>query len=174
MNLKKSTTVRNTSRKNYYYIPDILKVCVITSMDLLSSKNSDFQLKVSSVLNRNVKEFGKKFLYDGREDTCWNSEQGSPQSVQIRFDTKKTVGEIQLMLQGGFVGKNCSVQFIKDDSCSFEKVLDFSPEDANKLQKFIFDQPVSGIEFKIIFEDSTDFFGRITLYQLKLISPSSS
>jgi hypothetical protein len=43
----------------------------------------DFRVKVSSVLNRNVKEFGKQFLFDGREDTCWNSDQGSPQIIQV-------------------------------------------------------------------------------------------
>ena len=29
--------------------------------------------RVSSVLNRDVKQFGKKFLFDGDDDTCWNS-----------------------------------------------------------------------------------------------------
>ena len=31
--------------------------------------------RVSSVLNRDVKQFGKKFMFDGEEDTCWNSDQ---------------------------------------------------------------------------------------------------
>lgn len=29
---------------------------------------------VSSVLNKNAKEYGKKFLYDGKDETCWNSD----------------------------------------------------------------------------------------------------
>ena len=33
------------------------------------------KLSVSSVLDRNAKEYGKKFLLDGEEDTCWNSDQ---------------------------------------------------------------------------------------------------
>ena len=33
--------------------------------------------RVSSVLNRDVKQFGKKFLFDGHDDTCWNSDQVS-------------------------------------------------------------------------------------------------
>ena len=33
------------------------------------------KISVSSVLDRNAKEYGKQFLYDGREDTCWNSDQ---------------------------------------------------------------------------------------------------
>ena len=32
---------------------------------------------VSSVLNRDVKQYGKKFLFDKKDDTCWNSDQVS-------------------------------------------------------------------------------------------------
>lgn len=31
--------------------------------------------RVSSVLNRDVKQFGKKHLFDDDEETCWNSDQ---------------------------------------------------------------------------------------------------
>lgn len=31
--------------------------------------------RVSSVLNRDVKQFGKKFMFDGEEESCWNSDQ---------------------------------------------------------------------------------------------------
>lgn len=40
---------------------------------------------VSSVLNRDVKQFGKKFLFDNNDDTCWNSDQVS--NVAIIFWT---------------------------------------------------------------------------------------
>ena len=33
--------------------------------------------RVSSTLNRDTKQFGKKHLFDDREDTCWNSDQVS-------------------------------------------------------------------------------------------------
>ena len=33
------------------------------------------KISVSSVLDRNAKEYGKQFLLDGEEDTCWNSDQ---------------------------------------------------------------------------------------------------
>ncbi|CAB3386450.1 Hypothetical predicted protein [Cloeon dipterum] len=36
---------------------------------------TQFNCRVSSTLNRNVKEYGKKFMFDGQEDTCWNSDQ---------------------------------------------------------------------------------------------------
>jgi len=31
--------------------------------------------RVSSVLNRDVRQFGKKFMFDGKDETCWNSDQ---------------------------------------------------------------------------------------------------
>lgn len=31
--------------------------------------------RVSSVLNRDVKQFGKKHMFDANEETCWNSDQ---------------------------------------------------------------------------------------------------
>jgi len=31
--------------------------------------------RVSSVINRDTKQFGKKHLIDGHVDTCWNSDQ---------------------------------------------------------------------------------------------------
>lgn len=134
----------------------------------------DFEsARVSSVLNRNVKEFGKKFLFDGREDTCWNSEQGTPQWVQVNYGTVKEVTELQIMFQGGFAGKSCWIEVKKSEEGQFEKASDFYPEDTNKLQKFSFsDSPTlpKGCAFKIVFSDSTDFFGRITIYQLNLVT----
>lgn len=135
-------------------------------MDLLSDK-STFTPKVSSVLNKNVKEFGKKFLFDGREDTCWNSDQGSPQFVVISFSAPQTqtIRQLQIQFQGGFVGTQCYI-VVNDDEAN---KVEFFPEDTNKLQTF----PVNLVEcqnLKIVFGGSTDFFGRVTIYQLKLIT----
>jgi len=58
------------------------------------------RIKVSSVLDRNVKAYGKVYLTDGREDTCWNSDQGSPQSIVIDFERDVLIHQIQLMFQG--------------------------------------------------------------------------
>ena len=130
----------------------------------------EFSCRVSSVLNRNVKEFGKKFLFDGREDTCWNSDQGSPQWVQVTFAAEVTVKTLKVMFQGGFAGKGCSLVVCSSEQGSEEKCLDFYPEDSNKLQSFELDRPATGKTFKVVFRESTDFFGRVTIYQLQLIS----
>ena len=130
----------------------------------LLSDNSLFNAKVSSVLNKNVKEFGKKFLFDDREDTCWNSDQGTPQFIYLTFDPSvKNVRELQIQFQGGFVGKDCHVVVNDKDP------VPFFPEDSNKLQTFKFEfEEVQTM--KIVFNSSTDFFGRITIYQLKLFA----
>jgi len=137
----------------------------ISSCSNLLSDQSQFTAKVSTVLNKNVKEFGKKFLFDNREDTCWNSDQGTPQFISLTFDSViKTISEIQIQFQGGFVGKSCQLIVNNDQNTP----VSFYPEDSNKLQTFHVDfQNVQTL--KIVFNDSTDFFGRITIYQLKLL-----
>ena len=42
-------------------------------MSLLADK-SHFMIRVSSVLNKDVKSFGKQFLTDRDTSTCWNSD----------------------------------------------------------------------------------------------------
>ena len=133
-------------------------------MDLLSD-SSNFAAKVSSVLNKNVKEFGKKFLFDGREDTCWNSDQGSPQFVLISFEKPpEKISQLQIQFQGGFVGTQCHVVVNETQT------VEFFPEDSNKLQTFSLDNVENCESLKIVFGASTDFFGRITIYQLKLLA----
>lgn len=39
--------------------------------------------RVSSVLNRNTRQFGKKHLFDQDEETCWNSDQVSSSTPYV-------------------------------------------------------------------------------------------
>lgn len=41
--------------------------------------------RVSSVLNRDVKQYGKKYLFDCNEETCWNSDQVKQLLVKSRY-----------------------------------------------------------------------------------------
>jgi hypothetical protein len=45
----------------------------------------------------------------------------------------------------------------------------FYPEDINPTQTFNFEPTVPLKRVKIIFEESTDFYGRITVYKLDII-----
>ena len=46
-----------------------------------------FVHRVSSVLNRDIKQFGKRCMFDGLEETCWNSDQVDG----VTFPTANTI-----------------------------------------------------------------------------------
>ncbi|ELT96047.1 hypothetical protein CAPTEDRAFT_175075 [Capitella teleta] len=126
-------------------------------------------IRVSSVLNRDVKQFGKKYMFDDDVETCWNSDSGLPQYVILDFTEPVHVNELRIKFQGGFVGKDCQVQASNGES-EFTHVTDFYPEDINSLQVFkVNDFPKGSTKVKILFAGSTDFFGRITIYKLDLL-----
>lgn len=124
--------------------------------------------RVSSVLNRDVKQFGKKFMFDSNEETCWNSDQGESQWVLLEFPQHVKVSEVRLQFQGGFSGKSCKLEGSSKDE-NLRHILNFYPEDNNSLQSFpIPDAPLVQ-KLKIVFENSTDFFGRIIVYTLDIL-----
>ncbi|KAM5191285.1 nuclear receptor 2C2-associated protein isoform 2-T2 [Mantella aurantiaca] len=100
---------------------------------------ADTVSRVSSVLQRDVKQFGKKFLFDHRDETCWNSDQGSSQWIIIEFPQMVNVSEIHIQFQGGFSSRNCILE-----ECCVEKL-------------------------RLSFPSSTDFFGRIIVYHLDVL-----
>ncbi|KAI8910770.1 nuclear receptor 2C2-associated protein [Gorgonomyces haynaldii] len=119
------------------------------------------QLAVSSVLNRD-KQFGKKHLTDGNVETCWNSEQGPNQFIIIEFDKPETISEWTLHFQGGFVGITTRIQTMSEDWITQETI---HPTDTNHRQSFK-TASISAQKFRLLFEQSSDFYGRITLYEL--------
>ncbi|XP_030833066.1 nuclear receptor 2C2-associated protein [Strongylocentrotus purpuratus] len=125
--------------------------------------------RVSSVLNRDVKQFGKKFLFDNNEETCWNSDQGTPQWASIELQEPHQCTELHLQFQGGFASKTCWVEGSLPGERP-KKLMDFYPQDDNTLQIFQFPPGCSASSYlKIVFAESTDFFGRITLYKLDIL-----
>ncbi|XP_066273851.1 nuclear receptor 2C2-associated protein-like isoform X2 [Branchiostoma lanceolatum] len=129
------------------------------------------KVRVSSVLNRDVKQFGKKFMFDGDEETCWNSDQGSPQWILVEFSEEVCPQEIQLQFQGGFVGKDCCVE-VGSGGGDLARFMDFYPEDVNSVQRFTIKEAPSVKRLRIVFPSSTDFFGRVTVYKLDIIGTS--
>ncbi|XP_078468783.1 nuclear receptor 2C2-associated protein [Lampetra fluviatilis] len=121
--------------------------------------------RVSSVLNRDGKQFGKKHLFDGNEETCWNSDQGAPQWVSVDFPQPVRVSELHVQFQGGFSGKQCLLQgFVKDDPS--KTLMEFYPEDVNSTQVFQVPPSEPIHKLKLILCSSTDLFGRIVIYRL--------
>lgn len=70
-------------------------------LDLLQS-DCIASVSVSSVLQKNTKEYGKKHLYDGKDETCWHSDQGLPQSVTLKFKEAQQLTAVGFVGQGGF------------------------------------------------------------------------
>ncbi|KAI8056616.1 hypothetical protein BDF22DRAFT_667130 [Syncephalis plumigaleata] len=132
----------------------------------MSNANSLFVLltrailiRVSSVLNRDTANYGKQHLIDGSEETCWNSDQQSPQYIALDFGRAVRPDTLQLMFQGGFVG-------------SITRVLGAAittMDGATKLEPFKLPALAAPIQrMKIIFDQSSDHYGRITVYRLEI------
>ncbi|KAG2463965.1 NR2CA protein, partial [Polypterus senegalus] len=131
--------------------------------------------RVSSVLNRDSKQFGKKHLFDGHEETCWNSDQGAIQWVLLEFPQMVKISEVRLQFQGGFASTDCRLEGCGKNEDVFTTLATFYPEDKNSLQIsfYFFHFPIHGDplahKLKIVFENSTDFFGRIIVYKLDVL-----
>ncbi|KAJ1674779.1 hypothetical protein EV182_002576 [Spiromyces aspiralis] len=97
--------------------------------------------RVSSVLNKNNTNFGKQHLFDGNEETCWNSEE--------------VIEEIRCQFQGGFAAKRMSILRANNNKSDrgdkWVLWCQFHPKDNNT----------------VMLEQGTDFFGRITMYSLE-------
>ncbi|XP_058419849.1 nuclear receptor 2C2-associated protein isoform X1 [Diceros bicornis minor] len=89
--------------------------------------------RVSSVLNRNTRQFGKKHLFDQDEETCWNSDQGPSQWVILEFPQRVRVSQLQIQFQGGFSSRRGCLEG-SQGSEALSKIVDFYPEDNNSLQ----------------------------------------
>lgn len=97
--------------------------------------------------------------------------QGLPQNILLDFPSPVSVESIVIQFQGGFVGKTCIAVGSKPESPNDYEVEigKFYPEDINPTQTFNF-TPTEGLKrVKIIFEESTDFYGRITIYKLDIV-----
>jgi hypothetical protein len=101
--------------------------------------------------------------------------QGLPQFIQLRCPNRIVPKRLSIVFQGGFVGTRCAVCIPGTDSSRTWQILcHIYPEDVNRRQSFELEptQPelleggVSSI--KLVFEESSDFFGRITVYDLNL------
>uniref|UniRef100_U3JA17 Nuclear receptor 2C2-associated protein n=1 Tax=Anas platyrhynchos platyrhynchos TaxID=8840 RepID=U3JA17_ANAPP len=122
---------------------------------------------VSSVLNRDVKQFGKQHMFDANEETCWNSDQGARQWVALDFPHTVKVSQLHIQFQGGFSSRLCTLEGEELLLGQLVKISELYPEDVNAMQiSFL---PLEVFRLKITFENSTDFFGRIVVYHLRVL-----
>lgn len=92
--------------------------------------------RVSSTLNRDAKNWGKQYLLDGSNETCWNSDQGEGQWIQLTFKEHVRPRTIHLTFQGGFAGRDCALVAVTDDEIKAEE-FKFWPEDNNQRQSLM-------------------------------------
>jgi hypothetical protein len=124
------------------------------------------KIKVSSVLNKNIKEYGKQFLIDGDCESCWQSDKSlnGTQTINLTLEQPTQLSGISIQFQGGFAANQ--VQITSGD-IELEKI---HPEDSNKLQEFKFAEKTVELEkLKLCMTESHDFYGRIIIYQLLLV-----
>ncbi|NXW80013.1 NR2CA protein, partial [Hirundo rustica] len=88
---------------------------------------------VSSVLNRDVKHFGKQHLFDGSEETCWNSDQGASQWVTLCFPRPVRVSQLHVQFQGGFSSRLCTLEGCRTGE-ELVKISELYPQDSHAMQ----------------------------------------
>ncbi|KAI0778807.1 galactose-binding like protein [Trametes elegans] len=138
--------------------------------------SADTKVKVSSTLDKSV---GKKFLTDGSPETCWTSQQGTPQYIQLSFPSPVLPKRVEITFQGGFVGTRCSVEVLskaaEGEDATWQVFTRIYPEDVNRKQVFDLAPSDTALaqrraeSIKFIFEESSDFFGRVTVYDIRLL-----
>lgn len=76
-----------------------------------------------------------------------------------------------MTFQGGFVGKKCvAVASLAVSPNNYDQGLGtLYPEDVNSTQSFNVQCSKPVQRLKLVFEESTDFFGRITIYKLDIL-----
>lgn len=100
---------------------------------------------------------------------------GLPQSIHIAFNEPMALSidsRLEIKFQGGFVGSVFHLSFDDSSGTNIYK-KSFYPDDVNDLQVLQL-EPANVIQnikkMTILFEKSSDFFGRIIIYDLRLIS----
>lgn len=72
-------------------------------------------------------------MFDGNEETCWNSDQGSPQFITVELPSAASVSHLEVKFQGGFAAKEG--ELLAGDNLGAMKVIQkFYPSDDNTLQ----------------------------------------
>ncbi|XP_042239063.1 nuclear receptor 2C2-associated protein-like [Homarus americanus] len=126
--------------------------------------------RVSSVLGKNTRELGKQYLFDGSPETCWNSDQGTPQWVALRWKEPVIVTSIIAQFQGGFCGSpDTVVEVGQEGSNCWEEVAPWHLEDVGTEQIIRLQQPRALSSLRLTFKSSTDFHGRIIMYKLDVL-----
>lgn len=129
-----------------------------------------FFFRASSVLQGNKKEYGPmNALKVEDSSSCWYSDgkEGSTQSLAIHFGRQVLPLQLKIQFQAGFVAESCQVQ-VHNQSGGWDVVEEFEPSDTHEVQDFPVECKEPSDAVKIVFDEFTDFYGRVMVYQLSV------
>jgi hypothetical protein len=89
----------------------------------------------------------------------------------LDFGRPVEIDTVSMTFQGGFVGKKCVAEAsVAESPNRYDQDLGtLYPEDVNSTQSFTVKCAAPVQRLKLVFEESTDFFGRITMYKLDVL-----
>ena len=117
--------------------------------------------------------------------SCWNSEGSDDQSsqwIQLDFGRPVLPRQLRLQFQAGFSAESCAVQTkvasSEDTGGSRWTTMEtFELCDAHQLQvRRIHESRTDSActSLRLVFDDFTDFYGRVTIYQLEILGEERS
>lgn len=156
----------------------LTKVGKPTSFNSYALLSFSLECRASSVLQKNTKVNGPKNALDYENtSSCWNSEgsssSGKPQSSTFIFEFRKAIEpcELRIQFQAGFAAEQINVH-LHHTTDKWKPIVELEADDDHPMQSFslIEDAENSGPTkaLKLVFEEPTDFYGRITIYQLQV------
>lgn len=123
-------------------------------------------------MNRYAKLYSPKHALDIENlSSCYNSDsppEEKPVLYSVLFQRKVTPCQIKIQFQGGFAGLEFDVLSSSDGCDDFMHRIEVDAEDTNELQVFDFDDEFDCTSLRLQFNESADFYGRITFYKLEV------
>jgi hypothetical protein len=131
---------------------------------LLTGPNT--KIKARTVLNK-AAEFAARNVFDGKPDTCYNSDQGTPQYLLLDLEKSVAVDKIEVMFQGGFVGQDVAIELGSSiDDLTVIGVWETIKYNNEQQSISLSRGEVNGRYLKLNIPRTTDFYGRVTIYSL--------
>lgn len=147
---------------------------------LLSQSSRGTIAKASSILQNNKKLYGPSNALDYTNTlTSWNSEgnsNGKNESflvIDFSGGQNRTVDPVELVVQfqAGFAAEEITVYrkiTTTANKPQWSRVEEIEAEDYHEAQSFplAMEEPTTAL--KIVFGETTDFYGRVIVYQIKI------
>ena len=136
--------------------------------------------RASSILQKNSKLYGPKNALDYENtSTSWNSEGSSSDktsqltSYVVEFGRLVQPLEFKIQFQAGFAAEQTHI-FVLDSDETWKPIVELDTEDDHKIQEFsllpdVSNELVTTKALKVVFDECTDFYNRIIVYQLQVL-----